>query len=773
MNQDNNQQYQGANQQSGYPASQQPQPQQPQTQQQFQQIPQSQTQQSQQNYQQAPEAPAAMPVAESAPAPDTTAPKKAKKEKGTNPALIAIIVVLSVLLLGICGFLGFKLLNPSDDEDGKKEESADDENEEDDEKGSEDADEIDNVVVSTDEDADGEKTSDEDEKEEVKDTPVAIKGVEREEISVIELYPDRAVSKSDIEEFAGLIEERAKVLGDTFLVEYDSEKIVLTIEKELLGETAGERVHTMELLKSRGNISFGDNEYIDTYQTPSKDNIDEITVVEVDRVDLLLDYKANMVDKRYTQLESIKDSEIYALEIAFTKGGVEKISELVTDDAKYGTPKTTVAHDFDEDSYSKDDPFFANVFIESYDDFSTVLLVSPGASYEKNADLMKKILEQDEVDFGLVMSIKDEPNWETSGRNMGVNQKTSVSGATITAQITPDDYTREYCSEVEFAEYEKVVKERLDVLGIDYMFGTTGFDDKTYCVKLRTDEFAPDFFRLIFCRNQISVRSSFDNLYEFDYPELVVENGKPVLRLKTSATAEELLNEYTIPGNTLYLVVNDVTIASADVTSIKELSDTGYSYYKNCLDFENFLCFGDIEVSEEELNVLELVCSIADNDYVSYEGTFEFRNYTGGDASSLGDIEWKYATLTSEDERVMSIVNGMGHSIEKLVDQRNMLNIYIDLPVNDDLVEDFVSEVKAIYEACAFDGGAYNIINFIIVDEKLDSPADTFRFEVEKDTYSGKMTINDRVSGPKFNKYWSKMYDITEEDEFFTSRSYW
>ena len=65
------------------------------------------------------------------------------------------------------------------------------------------------------------------------------------------------------------------------------------------------------------------------------------------------------------------------------------------------------------------------------------------------------------------------------------------------------------------------------------------------------------------------------------------------------------------------------------------------------------------------------------------------------------------------------------------------------------------------------------VFQFVIKDESKESPADKFRVVAKKDTYDGKMELNDTVSGPKFSKYWSDVYDIMEEDTFFTERSYY
>ena len=101
-----------------------------------------------------------------------------------------------------------------------------------------------------------------------------------------------------------------------------------------------------------------------------------------------------------------------------------------------------------------------------------------------------------------------------------------------------------------------------------------------------------------------------------------------------------------------------------------------------------------------------------------------------------------------------------------------MLVITLDIKENKSLPKNFLEEVKSVYEACGFDAGAYNEIQFVIKDESKESPADKFRITASKDTYNGKMEFSSSVSGPKFSDYWLDVYEIMEEDEFYIERSW-
>ena len=595
---------------------------------------------------------------------------------------------------------------------------------------------------------------------------IEMKELDPESVTVMELYPDREVSSGDIKAFAGVIEERVAILGENYVVEYDSEKITLTIEKTMLGETATERMSTVELLLSRGNVAFGLNEYV-YYDSPEKSGIKEIAVEKLERADFLADNKIGFIDKRYEQIEAIRTDEIFGLKITFDTASAELMEELTKD--AYGEPKLTAMHDFIEENRDEE-KFFGTVVFAQDNDFSVVYVVNSGASYEKNTLLMKKILEQDAMKFGLVAESLDEPIWETEGKRMGKNQVKSMDGFTVSAAFNPDKFSREYNKETDYAEFESLIKRRMDVLGINYMFGTTGFDDKTFCVRLDSKEFTPDFFRLIFGSRSISVNSSFGRISGFSSPELVEKDGKIAIRVENYNTFDEIMKDNTIADNAVYLVVNDVTVANADITLMEENEEGNFIY------FTNFPCFGNREATEDDKNILELICAIADDTYHSFSGSFTFHSYDDGNSAedlTLGDLEWKYSPLTSQDEIVFGIINDLGCDVEKKSDSRNSIIITIlDVEVNEQLPVNFLEKIKTVYAACNFEGGAYNEVTFVIKDEKKESPANEYRVVVRKDTYDKKMEASLRATGPKYSTYWYDTYTIMQEDPFYVALKY-
>lgn len=584
------------------------------------------------------------------------------------------------------------------------------------------------------------------------------------ETTTVELYPDREVKEKELENFASVIADRAKTLGDNYEVTSDSEKITLTIAKSMLGSSSPERLNTLELLISRGTFAI-DNDYFSLYNNPDKTDIKELEVVELDKEDILDDYKLAFLENNYAILNDIDSEEIYAVKVIFKKSADEKFDYK---SGGYSGEKLVAFHDFLEDRADNEKTMGSVVLVDN--DYTEAYIISSGAGYEKNAELMKVILEEKEQNFGLVAQFVDDPAWETDEKNMGKNQVKSMDGFTVFVEFTPDEYSRVNNSETDFAEFEKIVKDRMDTLGIEYMFGKTGLDNMTYCVSVYPEEFEANFFRMVFGRKNIEVRSAFANVFSPGILEKGEKDGKSAIVAKTSYTSEKVLAENEIPGNTVYLVVNDVTIASADITTIVE----GEDEYYNSLYFTDFQCFGDIEVSEEEENILNLIASISNSSYHYIDGEYNFRTYgdNGEIVNSLGDISWKYEPLTARDKEVMAIVESHGYKFSKTVEQRNAITITAKFDVDKNLPQNFMNAFKELYAECNFDDGSYNEINFVIDGEKSKSPADTFRLRAYKYDYYEKILIEDSVGGPTFYDHWSDMYDGMKNDEFFVVRDF-
>lgn len=575
--------------------------------------------------------------------------------------------------------------------------------------------------------------------------------------TTFELRPDREISDKELNDFCNAVKERLFILGEHFEVIKDNDKITITVEKSMLGKTNDERNAAIELIKSNGNIAFCNNSFsLDTALL--RTNIGKISVVQLNKSEILenfiLDFKAD----KYEQIKSLDTEVLFALEITFDSKGTDKINDLINDSKK--APKLVSYHDYIEEN-GEDEKFFGSVLPNDESENFSAYIINSYPVCEKNAKLMKLILEQDEFDFGFVMQNMDEPVWETDEKNMGKNQVTSLDGFTVTAEFSLSNLSRSHNSDIECGEYETLLKERMDVLGINYMFGNSSNDDKTYCIKVCPEEFNPDFFRMIFYKKEVSVVSAFDSIYGFHSPKIEEIDGMPAIKMKCYYSKEELISDNRITDNIVYLLVNNVIIAKANITTMK--SEDKFIYFT---DFN----YTDNSVIDE--NLLELVCHISRTPSMSFDGTLRIRAYDSNGREqnkAIEEINWKYAPLTEYYNNIIDRISEFGGKVEKNYDRMNSITIVLDIPINENLPSEFINKVKDIYNICNFDDGNFNEIIFIIKDEKNKTPADECRICFEKDMYDGIMKSNLIMNGPNFEEYTIETTLLINNDIFFSS----
>lgn len=574
-----------------------------------------------------------------------------------------------------------------------------------------------------------------------------------------ELNPDRNISEEQLNAFYTAVAERLLVLGEHFEITNDGKRITVTVEKAMLGNTKEERNATVELIKSHGNIAFSNNNF-SLNSTPTRKNIESVSVVTLNKAETMDTFCLEFKESIYDQINSLNTDVIFGLEIILDADGADKISDLTKNQKKQ--PKLVSYHDYIKEN-GREEKFFGSVLMNDDAESFSVYVISTNAYRKENAELMKLILEQDEFDFGFAIRYLDEPEWETEGKNMGNNQVSSIDGFTVIAEFSLSELSRAYNSEIECQEYEILIKERMDVLGIDYMFGKLNNDDRTYCIKVRTEDFTPDFFRMIFYKKEVTVVSAFDSIYGFHSPETVNIDGSEAIKMKCYYSREEVIADNEITENTVYLVVNDVTIASADISTM--------SNDDKSLCFSNFIHSSNSKPSE---NILNLLCHISKSPSMSIDGELGFRIYDSKGVEqrvSVSEIKWKYAPLTENDKNILNIVSKHNAIAQKNFDKRDSLDIFLDIPVNDSLAGDFLDKVKTIYTTCEFDNGVYNEICFIIVNEQRNGPANEYRICFCKDMYDGKMKVTQSIEGPDYKKYLSTSQALMENDSFFISHN--
>lgn len=606
---------------------------------------------------------------------------------------------------------------------------------------------------------------------------------------LLEMYPEIKSNKKELKEMASVIEKRVKVLGDDYEISSDSEKISLKINQSMLGKTPAERAHTLKLIESNGKQAIMQSGIYTSTWPFDKDGIKSLKIETVDKDEFVKENKDYFSE---VNIEAFKNIPAGDINIIRVKAGSELIEAIEdANDIVFDDETLVIATDIVDDNVSDmlSEQKVLDIIPIDEDDYKEFYVVSPQAQSKKNAELVVHLLENGGFDKSLQTQLIAEPEWETESTAMGKNQEKSIDGDAVTFEYTPSAYTLSYMEGDEYDEYIQIIKERLDALDTPYAIGYNGIEQRTIVVKISPEKMSSDFGRLIFGTNEGTIYTQFKSLSASINEMEVIEdhNGAPALKVKFYDSKAELYATYSLSreesydvtfgdeepteivddgtAKPVYLVINDVNVASADLS---EMSDD------NTLIFSNFLFAGDEKITKDDIDVLNMfkvaketytyIATSSDEDF-----NIEIKHYDGK-KEVTDEIKWGYDAKNEFDNEMIKKVEKLGHNMTFSPGKRNTAVIEINVKINDGLAKNFCEEVKTVYNECGFGDGAYAGVIFKVKNEGKKSTADRCRLVFSKDSYDKvELTYMDYISGPTFSEYWSDFYDILEEDEFFVS----
>ncbi|MBR5506439.1 MAG: hypothetical protein IKV88_00135 [Clostridia bacterium] len=154
-----------------------------------------------------------------------------------------------------------------------------------------------------------------------------------ENLTTVYFYPTTECSADELSEMTKTIAERIQVLGTAYDVSSDEKKIILKIDKTLLGNTAVERKHTVDLIASRGDLLIHANNFGSTAKLSGAD-IETVEVVNFDLRTFLADNVNNLEGNRYEQLEVMGADEVYGIKIIVKAESGEKCRAVLKEAAE-------------------------------------------------------------------------------------------------------------------------------------------------------------------------------------------------------------------------------------------------------------------------------------------------------------------------------------------------------------------------------------------------------------------------------------------------------
>ncbi|MBR5238995.1 MAG: serine/threonine protein kinase [Clostridia bacterium] len=594
----------------------------------------------------------------------------------------------------------------------------------------------------------------------------------------IEFQPD--IGNVDLEQTSETIAGRANVLGVPFKVIAEQDRVTLQIAKDFSKTNCSQRA-ILDLISSSGDISL-----VDYYSTVEKCN-EGITniVVESDSKDqFLAKYGHLLTVDTDTMMRKLSGATVYYLRVTFDEATTNRYQECLGTaagrrlEAFFGTYENVIR---DGDDYISG--VGGGEILENADGNSNQCFIVPAefADEENAVKLLKYIIENDTMGSDFSYQCKDEIQWETDLSVRGVNQVDDLDGNYIVVEYHDNGET--IIGDSEFANAVQAIKARIDVLGVPYSIGYKGLDQKTLVLKINPENISSDMIRM-FVRSR-SVEFYTQN-YQFGFPTdsiqlMEAQDGSRSLQVDFTMNKDYIQNEvsyglhgtyvdgFEIPtGTTVYLVVNDVTVASTDLST---LSEDGMLY------FNNLMCANKDAIEDADMAYALLVEHIGNEyNHFGFEWSLEdisVQYYTGSQLtdSEHFEIPWKYNAYTEVDHNVKQVVEQHGAKFSKAYHARNAILIEFDMDVNVNFVSRLIEKFKTIYTDCGFDGGAYAEVVFVVKGAGTGNPEDKGLIGCQKNF--GELKILDvSLTGPTLGAFSDEMTRVYYTDEFFSARNH-
>ena len=632
----------------------------------------------------------------------------------------------------------------------------------------------------------------------------------------VELYPTTSVGNSDLKNIEKNIKARLKILNGKTNAKLEDNKVIVSFSDEVLTQDPTTRKQILNWTKTKGNISIYSNV---NYEKSSfgKESFEDIKIVELSK-DNLSKYEKYFNENDYNNLKNSGEDVLYAISVKLNDSAKVYYDQMLSavndnfktyeayNDATIKYEYTSLQLAMDKEEYEST-MAVGTILPDDKSGDHTFLIVSPAAYNSKVTDLMQYVLnEKNELPSKLTEKVVSVPNWEKDTAEFGDNQVAELDGKNIIIKFTPNEYVVDSYTQNDINQYMSIVKKRLDTLGSPYMVGYTGIDYKTILVKIPPSRLIANSCAMLMREKSIVINNQYKQL-DTGVKNLTID-GTQKITAQMAGDKNRIMSEYNktsweligerlddietslneIDGETseennnnnvpqqesglLYLLVNDVTIAQADLS---EMSEEGV------VEFSKFLCFENNYCSAEASYMFDLIQQInseaAENDDSMLQGSLDVLYYDGEKEIKNEKVDWLYDSMNDYDRQTIRTIEKLGYKVEASLTARSTLEVYIDVEINDDMPAKFADAVKKIYTKCNFDDGSYSTVFFLIVNEYDRYPNDRCRIVADKSSLgskddNGKLAVRfiGCVDGPTFEKYRPDFDKITKQDEFFSSR---
>lgn len=557
-----------------------------------------------------------------------------------------------------------------------------------------------------------------------------------------------------------ILEERVKIFsdGNKYSIDVSDNKLDLYLPASAFAENDIEYVLNAYLIRPINLYAFDsesknpkDNIFID------RDDINEVKVLDgpIEGIDAAK-YEIGTEDYKYFSV---------TLNDEFISKNKSKLNE-------YGK-NFAFAQDIDNTNG------FYHYYTFPQDDGKTFYILNNDLS-NNFVNLLEYNLTHESLSVSLtdyVIDINSKATWQNTedAKVVGNNQCNfdDFSEGTITLSY------RAYSSfsEGENLDTEKAFKQRFDVLGNKYAFGSYSDENNTfYIVKTTIDNLNLPIINVIGDYPNLVIRNKTSE-YSFQYDDVNVTNG---VNNKISFSPKyyddfekEDLEKFVDSVNksqdsTIYMFVDNMPVMSTDISNI-DINSGSISFDKICQMENGKVVYTDI--TSDYTYFVDIMSTVAKTNENMENFTFEeyqFNVNNRGNLPTENQFNLKYDSY--DKELVDKIIEQCPNAKVNIKD----FSVYVslNLPIDDNLVSNSLTISKQIYNTVNLENSMINNINIYLINEN-DTVMERGRIFFTKDlktSYSeGGIRVHGIFVNGRLEKYKNEFKKAIENDDFISN----
>lgn len=572
----------------------------------------------------------------------------------------------------------------------------------------------------------------------------------------ISITKPEAITDSDI----NILEERIKIFsdGEKYSIDITDSKIELYLPISAFAENDIEYVLNAYLIRPINLYAF------DSESKNSKDNIfidrDDINEVKV------LDGPIEGVDAAKYEIGT-EDYKYFSVTLndEFISKNKSKLNE-------YGK-NFAFAQDIDNTNG------FYHYYTFPQDDGKTFYILNNDLS-NNFVNLLEYNLTHESLSVSLteyVIDINSKATWQNTedAKVVGNNQCNvdDFSEGTITLSY------RAYSSfsEGENLDTEKAFKQRFDVLGNKYAFGSYSDENNTfYIVKTTVDNLNFPIIYVIGDYPNLVIRNKTSE-YSFQYDVVNVTNG---VNNKISFSPKyyddfekEDLEKFVDSVNksqdsTIYMFVDNMLVMSTDISNI-DMNSGSVSFDKICqMENGKVVC---TDITSDYTYFVDIMSTVAKTNKNMENFTFEEYQFNVNNRGNLPTENQFNLKYDSYDEELIDRITELCPDAKVNVKDFSVY-ISLNLPIDDNLVSNSITISKQIYNTVNLENSMINNINIYLVNEN-DTVMERGRIFFTKDlktSYSeGGIRVHGIFVNGRLEKYKNEFKKAIENDDFISN----